>query len=86
MEAPRCQGLAQRLGRHPSAEPVSLVAEVEVVLAQEPIEMLLDLGPLLAPALASFDQEALVEQRPVHVVDEAVGLRRADPGGVARLL
>jgi len=57
------------------------VTAVEIVVAQEPIEVLLDLGGLLIPGLSPFDAEALVEQRAIHSLDEAIGLRRANPGG-----
>jgi hypothetical protein len=46
-------------------------------VAEEGVEVALDLRGLDVPGLAAFDAEARVEQRSVHALDEPVGLRRA---------
>lgn len=69
---------AYRLGGRSAPQAIALVAAFEVVVAQECIEVALDLGGRDVPGLASCDAEALVEERPVHALDEAVGARRGD--------
>ncbi len=82
---PRRKGLdaerfAQRLSRRSAPEPVALVTPLEIVVREEAIEVTLDLFGREIPGLPPFDAEALVEQHPVHPLDEAVGLRRSDAG------
>ena len=54
------------------------MAAFEVVVAQERVQIALDLGGRDVPGLASCDTEAFVQQRAVHAFDEAVGARRGD--------
>jgi ABC-type thiamine transport system ATPase subunit len=56
------------------------MAALEVVLAQERVQTALDLGRSQIPGLATSNPEALVQQRPVHALDEAVCAWRGDLG------
>src|SRR5262245_27021469 len=67
------QRVLQGLGRRPATEAVSLVTSLEVVVRQEPIQVTLNLGRLEIPGRPARHPEALVEQRAVHALDEAVG-------------
>ena len=51
---------------------------LEVVVLKEPVEIGLDLLGVLVPGGPSGNAEALVEQRPVHPLDEAIGAGRTD--------
>src|SRR5262249_44377879 len=66
-------------GRRSAAQAVALVAPLEVVVLQEPIQITLNLGRLQIPGRPARDPEALVEQRAVHALDEAVGAGGVDP-------
>ena len=54
------------------------MAAFEVVVAQERIEVALDLAWRDVPGLSSRDTEAFVQQRAVHALDEAVGAGHGD--------
>jgi hypothetical protein len=54
-----------------------LVAAFEVVVTQEYVEVALDFGGGDVLGLATGDAEALVEQRAIHALDEAVGWQGA---------
>jgi len=66
------EGLAQRLRRRLALEPVPLVAPLEIGIREEAIQIALGLGRREIPGLPSLHAEALVEQRAVHPLDEAV--------------
>src|SRR5207302_1552395 len=66
------------LGRRATADAVALVRALEVVEGHEDIEVALDLVGPLVPLRAALDAEALVEERAIHTLDEAIGTRRAD--------
>src|SRR5262245_16030617 len=53
---------------------------LEVVVLQEAVKVTLNLGRFEIPGGAAGDTEALVEQRAVHALDEAVGPGRANLG------
>src|SRR5262245_6427724 len=72
------ESLAQRLRWRTALEPVALMRALDVVVGQEAVEVALDLFDLHVPGGAAGDAEALIEQRAVHALDEAVGPRRAD--------
>lgn len=57
------------------------MAAFEVVVAQEGVEVALDFGGCDVPGLAACDAEAFIQQRAVHVLDEAVGARGGDFSG-----
>jgi len=54
------------------------VAALEIVVAHEAIEIALDLIDLHVPRLPPLNTEALIEQRAVHALDEAVGAGASD--------
>ena len=56
------------------------MGSLDFVVQHELVELVLDLLDADALGLLAGDAEALVEQRPVHAFDEAVGTRRADLG------
>ena len=53
------------------------MAALETVVAQEPIEIALDFIGRNVRGLPALHAEALIEQRTVHALDEAVGARAA---------
>ena len=74
------ESLPQGLGRGASLQPITLMTPLEVVVLHEPVEVGLDLLDVLVPGGAAGDAEALVEHRPVHPFDKAVGAGRTDLG------
>ena len=56
------------------------MAAFKVVVAQEAIQITLDLTGADVPSLAALHSEALIEQRAVHAFDEAVGAWALDLG------
>jgi hypothetical protein len=75
------EGLAKRLRRCTATEAVALVAALEVVVLQEPIEVTMNLDRLQAPGGTAGHAEALVEERAFHPLDEAGGAWRAHSRG-----
>ena len=61
------------------------MASLEVVVAHEAIEVARDLVVADVRSLRSLDADALLEQRAVHALDEAIGARAADLGGRQQL-
>lgn len=58
----------------------TLMTALDVVVAHEAVKVTLDLiGPDM-PNLASLYSESFVQQRSVHTLDEAVGVRISDIG------
>lgn len=66
--------------RRSPLQPIALVGPLEVVVLHKLVEVCLDLIGVLVPGGSSGDAEALVEQGPVHPLDEAVGAGRTDFG------
>jgi len=54
---------------------------LEIVVADEGVQVALDLRGLDVPGLSSLNAEALIEQRTAHALDEAVGARTSDLRG-----
>lgn len=57
------------------------MAALEIVELEKLVQVSLDLLGADVPGRAPTDSEALVEERSVHALDEAVGARAADAGG-----
>lgn len=73
--------LHQCLSWRAAFEAVALIGALEIVVAHEAIQITLDLLWADVPGLPSLHSEALIEQRAVHALDEAVGPRAAYLGG-----
>lgn len=64
----------------PNASRSALMGALQVVVSHELVEVALDLGDGQIERLPSLHAEALVEQRAVHALDEAVGARGSHLG------
>ena len=69
------------LGQGWALEAVSLVGVTQVVLLEVGVEVTRDLGGTQVPLGAPLHPEALVAERAVHALDEAVAARRANACG-----
>lgn len=65
------RGRSSRGGRRFALEPVALVAALDVVAGQDPVEVGLELADALVPGRPAGDAESLVEEAAVHPLDEA---------------
>lgn len=74
------QCLSEGLCGGTSLQTITLMTPFEVVILDELVEVGLDLLDVLVPGGSAGDAEALVEHRPVHPFDEAVGARGTDLG------
>jgi hypothetical protein len=60
---------------------IALVRALEIVVTQEAVDVALDFLDADVPGLPAADAEAFIEQRSVHALDEAIGLRMAHATG-----
>jgi len=75
------QCLSKSLRRCSSVEPMALMAPLQVVALQEPVEISLDFGRLDVSGRRARHPEALIQQCVVHPFDEAVGSGGANSSG-----
>lgn len=77
------QSLPKGLSGRSAHDAVALMGATQVVLVEEDVEVRLDLVRAEVRVGAALHAEALVEERGVHALDEAVGAGRADAGRTA---